>query len=69
MRFDCAGYTDGTSGGPFLARWDAATGRGTIIGVIGGYEQGGDIASVSYSPRFGRAVQELYQAAVADSGY
>jgi V8-like Glu-specific endopeptidase len=66
MRFDCAGYTDGTSGGPFLARWDAATGRGTIIGVIGGYEQGGDLASVSYSPRFGRAVQELYQAAVAD---
>jgi V8-like Glu-specific endopeptidase len=66
MRFDCGGYTDGTSGGPFLTRWDAATGRGTVIGVIGGYEQGGDIASVSYSPRFGRAVQELYRAAVAD---
>jgi len=67
MRFDCGGYTDGTSGGPFLARWDAATGRGTVIGVIGGYEQGGDLASVSYSPRFGRAVQKLYQTAVASS--
>jgi len=33
--------------------------------VIGGYEEGGDIASVSYSPRFGSAVQSLYQAAVA----
>jgi V8-like Glu-specific endopeptidase len=66
MRFDCGGYTDGTSGGPFLAQWDTAAGRGTVIGVIGGYEQGGDVASVSYSPRFGHAVQELYRTAVAD---
>ena len=65
MEFDCAGYTDGTSGGPFLARVDSSTGQGTVIGVIGGYEEGGDIASVSYSPRFGSAVQSLYQAAVA----
>lgn len=66
MRFDCGGYTGGTSGGPFLAGWDSMTRRGTVIGVIGGYEQGGDLASVSYSPRFGRAVRALYQAAVAD---
>ena len=66
MRFDCAGYTDGTSGGPFLARSVSATGLGTVIGVIGGYEQGGDLASVSYSPRFGRAVRDLYRTAVAD---
>jgi V8-like Glu-specific endopeptidase len=66
MRFDCAGYTDGTSGGPFLARSVSATGLGTVIGVIGGYEQGGDLASVSYSPRFGRAVRDLYLAAAAD---
>jgi V8-like Glu-specific endopeptidase len=66
MRFDCAGYTDGTSGGPFLARSVSAAGLGTVIGVIGGYEQGGDLASVSYSPRFGRAVRDLYRAAVAD---
>ena len=67
MRFDCAGYTAGTSGGPFLAQWDAATGRGAVIGVIGGYEQGGDLASVSYSPRFGHATWSLYLAAVARS--
>jgi hypothetical protein len=36
-----------------------------VIGVIGGYEHGGNIASVSYSPGFGRAVQALYQAAIA----
>jgi hypothetical protein len=43
---------------------DPSTGDGTVIGVIGGYEQGGDIASVSYSPGFGRAVQALYQTAI-----
>jgi len=64
MEFDCGGYTDGTSGGPFLGRVDPSTGDGTVIGVIGGYEQGGDIASVSYSPGFGRAVQALYQIAI-----
>jgi len=65
MEFDCGGYTDGTSGGPFLGRVDPSSGDGTVIGVIGGYEQGGNIASVSYSPGFGRAVQALYQAAIA----
>ena len=67
MEFDCGGYTDGTSGGPFLGRVNPSTGVGTVIGVIGGYEQGGDIASVSYSPWFGSAVQALYQSAVAQS--
>jgi V8-like Glu-specific endopeptidase len=65
LRFDCGGYPDGTSGGPFLARWHAATGSGTVIGVIGGYEQGGYLESVSYSPRFGHAIRSLYRAAVA----
>jgi V8-like Glu-specific endopeptidase len=65
LRFDCGGYPDGTSGGPFLARWHASTGSGTVIGVIGGYEQGGYLESVSYSPRFGHAIRSLYRAAVA----
>jgi V8-like Glu-specific endopeptidase len=67
MEFDCGGYTNGTSGGPFLGRVNSSTGAGTVIGVIGGYEQGGDIASVSYSPWFGGAVQALYRIAVAQS--
>ena len=65
LEFDCGGYTNGTSGGPFLADVDSATGLGTVIGVIGGYEQGGDTPSVSYSARFGTAVRALYNKAVA----
>jgi hypothetical protein len=65
LRFDCGGYTDGTSGGPFLARWHAGGGTGLVIGVIGGYQQGGDLPWVSYSPRFGHAIRSLYRAAVA----
>jgi len=65
MVFDCDGYTNGTSGGPFLANVDAATGDGWVIGVIGGYQQGGDTPNVSYSPRFLAPVLALYQTAAA----
>ncbi len=65
LEFDCGGYPDGTSGGPFLIRVDQATGQGPVMGVIGGYQQGGDSPSVSYSARFGSNVSALYQAAVA----
>jgi len=65
LEFDCAGYTDGTSGGPFLANASATTGRGTVIGVIGGYELGGDVPQVSYASVCGGAVAALYKTAVA----
>jgi V8-like Glu-specific endopeptidase len=65
LEFDCGGYTDGTSGGPFLAGVDSRTGLGTVIGVIGGYEQGGLTPQVSYSAMFGANVMALYEAAVA----
>jgi V8-like Glu-specific endopeptidase len=65
LEFDCGGYTDGTSGGPFLLQVSQKTGQGTVIGVIGGYEQGGDIPQVSYSSAFGATVAALYQTAVA----
>jgi V8-like Glu-specific endopeptidase len=65
MEFDCGGYTDGTSGGPFLAHVSKKTGLGTVIGVIGGYQQGGDTPAISYSIIFGRNVQGLYQEATA----
>lgn len=65
LEFDCDGYTDGTSGGPFLADASATTGRGTVIGVIGGYELGGDVPQVSYASAFGSAVAALYKTAVA----
>ncbi len=65
MEFDCDGYTDGTSGSPFLIDVDAATGEGTVIGVIGGYQQGGDSPDVSYSAAFGQNVRTLYDTAAS----
>jgi len=63
MEFDCKAYTDGTSGGPFLTRINPVTGTGTMVGVVGGYQQGGDTPDVSYSPTFGPDVQALYRSA------
>ncbi len=65
MVFDCDNYTDGTSGGPFLVHVNAKTGDGWVIGVIGGYEGGGDIPDVSYSPRFSSSVLALYEIAIS----
>jgi V8-like Glu-specific endopeptidase len=66
LEFDCGGYTDGTSGGPFLANVSTASGEGTIIGVIGGYDQGGDTPEVSYASAFGPTVTALFH--TAESG-
>ena len=49
LRFDCGGYTGGTSGSPWVTSFNARTGTGTIVGVIGGYQQGGDTPAVFYS--------------------
>jgi hypothetical protein len=65
LEFDCGGYIDGTSGGPFLAGVNPLTGQGAVIGVIGGYEQGGDTPQISYSAMFGPNVATLYRTAVA----
>jgi V8-like Glu-specific endopeptidase len=65
LEFDCDGYTTGTSGGPFLAGLSGTSGQGTIIGVIGGYQQGGDTPEVSYSVAFGTAVTVLFETAEA----
>jgi V8-like Glu-specific endopeptidase len=68
LQFDCGGYTDGTSGGPFLVNVIGPDSPGTVIGVIGGYEQGGSTPSVSYAARFGVSMQDLYQTALAEAG-
>ena len=72
FQFDCDGFTDGTSGSPLLAQGvpagatgEAATdGVDMVVGVIGGYEQGGYTASVSYAARFSAEFDALYQRAV-----
>ena len=66
LEFDCDGYTNGTSGGPFLSDVDQVTGQGLVIGVIGGYQQGGDTPQVSYSAVLGANATALYKQAVAD---
>lgn len=50
--FDCAGYEDGVSGGPWLA-------GGRVVGVTGGLYQGGCTPDTSYSPAFGAATAAL----------
>jgi len=64
-QFDCGGFTDGTSGSPLLA--DGVGGADTVIGVIGGYQQGGDTASVSYAAKFSSNLSALYQLALAQA--
>jgi V8-like Glu-specific endopeptidase len=65
MQFDCDGYTDGTSGSPFLIHGDTATGESTVIGVIGGYQRGGGSPDISYAATFGENVLALYGIAVS----
>jgi V8-like Glu-specific endopeptidase len=66
FEFDCGGFTDGTSGSPLLA--PAGPLGQTVIGVIGGYEQGGNTPSVSYAAKFSTRMATLYQTALAASG-
>ncbi|MBF9069725.1 trypsin-like serine peptidase [Streptacidiphilus fuscans] len=66
MRIDCTGYSDGTSGSPWLIPGQGGpTGdEGTVIGVIGGFEQGGYTDDVSYSSYFGDRIDALYHQAL-----
>jgi hypothetical protein len=67
LQFDCDGYTSGTSGSPFLAHVDPKTGLGTVIGLIGGYEEGGITASVSYAAQLLDNAHSLYETASTSS--
>ena len=53
MRVACPGFPDGTSGGPWVT-------DGAVIGVIGGYQLGGDTPDVSYSAYFDDDIAKLY---------
>ncbi|MFI5528491.1 trypsin-like serine peptidase [Kitasatospora sp. NPDC051853] len=57
--FDCHGYTDGTSGSPWL------TEAGEVVGVVGGYQEGGATERTSYSITFDHRVSELYRRATS----
>ena len=64
LEFDCDGYTNGTSGSAVVVDADASTGLGTVVGVIGGYQQGGNTPSVSYAAAFNGTTKALYEQAV-----
>jgi V8-like Glu-specific endopeptidase len=60
QQFYCAAYWNGTSGGPWITNYNPATGSGTVIGVIGGYEEGGLVPWTSYSAYFGWPTLQLF---------
>lgn len=68
LEFDCGGFTDGTSGSPLLAETGPSGNVATVIGVIGGYQRGGDTPAVSYAAKFSTQMAELYQTALAAAG-
>jgi V8-like Glu-specific endopeptidase len=66
LRFDCDGFTGGTSGSPWVTKVDPQTRNGTIVGVLGGYQEGGSTEDISYSSYLGPQIEQLYRQAVAD---
>ena len=51
-----------------MTRFSARSRTGAIVGVIGGYQQGGDTDAVSYSVRLDAAILRLYQQAAGPTG-
>jgi V8-like Glu-specific endopeptidase len=69
IEFYCNNYQDGTSGGPWIAHFNPVTGTGTVVGEIGGYEQGGDYAWQSFSPYYSWPILRLFvQAQLEQAG-
>jgi V8-like Glu-specific endopeptidase len=65
LRVDCTGFPTGTSGGPWVTQQNPKTRLGTVIGVIGGFEYGGDDPDTSYSSYFDTDVLALYRQTTA----
>jgi len=64
LEFPCANFYGGTSGSPWLTSYNPQTRTGTIVGVLGGYEEGGSTPDVSYSDNLGADVKKLYDQAI-----
>jgi hypothetical protein len=64
LKFSCLGFLNGSSGGPFLTGISKRSGLGTIVGVVGGYQQGGNSPDVSYSSPLSGAIMSLYHAII-----
>lgn len=68
LRIQCTDFEDGTSGSPWLADYDPKSRTGTVIGVLGGHEGGGDENDVSYAAYFDNDIAKLYQRAQDKDG-
>lgn len=60
QRIACPGLSGGTSGSPWV------NGDREVVGILGGYEQGGNTDDVSYSVVLGSEAAGLYRQAAAD---
>ena len=60
LELDCAGLPEGASGSPFIASGNR------LVGVLGGYEKGGNTPDTSYSIYFTDRIAKVYRA-TADS--
>jgi V8-like Glu-specific endopeptidase len=60
LEFYCHGYRDGTSGSPWIVRYNASNGTGVVIGTIGGFELGGTVEWASFSAYLGQSCYRLY---------
>ncbi|MEY9966010.1 hypothetical protein ABIA33_004065 [Streptacidiphilus sp. MAP12-16] len=65
MSFLCYGYYGGTSGSPWLINLDSRTNTGSVIGLIGGLDEGGPNSWTSYSPIFDGKIFFLYNYALS----
>jgi hypothetical protein len=63
LEFYCDSFWDGTSGAPWILHLNPVTGSGTVVGDIGGYEQGGDYPWASYSPYYASPILRLFRQA------
>jgi V8-like Glu-specific endopeptidase len=67
LRFACGGFYGGTSGSPWVVGGGTRAHPPEVVGVIGGYQRGGDTNSVSYSVYLSAAIEALYEQAQAAS--
>ncbi|WP_328321457.1 trypsin-like serine peptidase [Streptomyces sp. NBC_00388] len=65
MRIHCTNFAGGTSGSPWVTEPTPNARTGTVIGVLGGYERGGDDDDVSYAAYFGKDIARLYRRALS----
>ncbi|MFD5757596.1 trypsin-like serine peptidase [Streptomyces sp. NPDC127044] len=68
LRIQCTDFEGGTSGSPWLTDYDLKSHTGTVIGVLGGHEGGGDENDVSYAAYFDKDIAKLYQRAQDQDG-